>query len=85
MTKFTLRIKEQATRLTPFFDDDDDDDDDEVKPNTPQAWKCTWGSRSLRLPKFLDKRHMKMVRLSALRPGHLYTPLPGDTPGTHFC
>jgi len=27
MTKFTLRIKEQATRLTPFFDHDDDDDD----------------------------------------------------------
>jgi len=28
LTKFTLRIKEQATRLTPFFDHDDDDDDD---------------------------------------------------------
>jgi len=29
-----LRIKEQATRLTPFFDhdDDDDDDDDEIIP-----------------------------------------------------
>jgi hypothetical protein len=25
MTNFTLRIKEQATRLTPFFKDDDDD------------------------------------------------------------
>jgi len=24
-----LRIKEQATRLTPFFDHDDDDDDDD--------------------------------------------------------
>jgi hypothetical protein len=28
MTKFTLRIKEQATRLTPFFEHDDDDDDE---------------------------------------------------------
>ena len=27
LTEFTLRIKEQATRVTPFFDDDDDDDD----------------------------------------------------------
>jgi hypothetical protein len=24
-----LRIKEQATRLTPFFEHDDDDDDDD--------------------------------------------------------
>jgi len=24
LTKFTFRIKEQAKRLTPFFDDDDD-------------------------------------------------------------
>jgi hypothetical protein len=27
LTKFTLRIKEQATRLTPFFYHDDDVDD----------------------------------------------------------
>jgi hypothetical protein len=25
LTKFTSRIKEQATRLTPFFEHDDDD------------------------------------------------------------
>jgi hypothetical protein len=29
LTKFTLRIKEQATCLTPFFEHDDDDDDDD--------------------------------------------------------
>jgi hypothetical protein len=26
LTKFTLRIKEQTTRLTPFFEHDNDDD-----------------------------------------------------------
>jgi hypothetical protein len=31
-----------------------------------------WGSRSLRLLEFLDNRHMKVVRLSALRTGRLY-------------
>jgi hypothetical protein len=30
-----------------------------------------------------DNRHMKVVRLSALRTGHLY--FPGNIPGTHFC
>ena len=30
-----------------------------------------------------DSRHMKLVRLSALRTGHLYTP--GNIPGTDFC
>jgi hypothetical protein len=32
---------------------------------------------------FQDSRHMKVVRLSALRPGRLYSP--GNIPGTHFC
>ena len=36
-----------------------------------------------RLPKFLDKRHMKVVRLSALHTCHFY-PL-GYISGTHFC
>ena len=34
-------------------------------------------------PIFQDNRHMKVVRLSALRTGRLYTP--GNIPGTHFC
>jgi hypothetical protein len=38
-----------------------------------QAWMCPWGSRRLRLPEFLDNRHMKVVRLSALRTGRLYS------------
>ena len=31
---------------------------------------------SLMLPEFLDNRHMKMIRLSAIRTGRLYTPPP---------
>jgi hypothetical protein len=46
-----------------------------------QAWTGPEGSRRLRLPDF-DNQHMKMVRLSALRTGHLYPP--GNIPGTHF-
>ena len=34
-------------------------------------------------PRFQDNRHMKVVRLSALRTGRLYPP--GNIPGTHFC
>jgi hypothetical protein len=34
-------------------------------------------------PRFVDNRHMKVVRLSALRTGRLYPP--GNSPGTHFC
>jgi hypothetical protein len=43
-----------------------------------------WVSRRLwRLPAFLDNRHLKVTRLSALRTDCLYPP--GDIPGTHFC
>jgi hypothetical protein len=34
-------------------------------------------------PRFQDSRHMKVVRLSALRTGRLYPP--ENIPGTHFC
>ena len=33
--------------------------------------------------RFQDNRHMKVVRLSALRTGRIYSP--GNIPGTHFC
>jgi hypothetical protein len=33
--------------------------------------------------RFQESRHTKVVRLSALRTGHLYPP--GNIPGTHFC
>jgi hypothetical protein len=42
-----------------------------------QAWTSPLGSRRMRLPEFLDSRHMKVVKLSALRTGRLY-PLPQE-------
>jgi hypothetical protein len=51
--------------------------------NKLQARTGHEGSRRLRLPKFLDNRHMKVVSLSALHTGYLY-PL-RDIPATHFC
>ena len=39
--------------------------------------------QALRFPIFQNIRHMKVVRLSALRTGRLYHP--GIIPGTHFC
>jgi hypothetical protein len=40
------------------------------------------GSRRWRLPEFLNNRHIKVVRLSALRTGRLYPS--GDILGTYF-
>jgi len=48
-----------------------------------QVWTGPEGSRRLRFPDTIDSRYMKVVRLSALRTGRLYTP--GNIPGTHFC
>jgi hypothetical protein len=48
-----------------------------------QAWTDLEGSKRLRHPGFLDSRHMKVVMLSALHTGRLYSP--GDIPATHFC
>ena len=47
-----------------------------------QAWTGPEGTRRLRFPDFQDSRHMKVVRLSALRTGRLYS---RNIPGTHFC
>jgi hypothetical protein len=41
------------------------------------------GFQEVEAPRFLDNRHMKVVRLSALHTGCLYPP--GNIPGTHFC
>jgi hypothetical protein len=48
-----------------------------------QVWTGPEVSRRYMLPELLNNRHMKVVKLSALRTGRLYTP--GDTSGTHFC
>ena len=42
-----------------------------------------WGLQEFEAPRFQDNRHMKVVRLSALRTGRIY--LPGNIFGTHFC
>jgi hypothetical protein len=41
------------------------------------------GFQQVEAIRFIDNRHIKMVRLSALRTGRLYSP--GNIPGTHFC
>ena len=39
-----------------------------------QAWTRPWGFQEVEAPRFQDNRHMKVVRLSALRTGLLYSP-----------
>ena len=41
------------------------------------------GFQKVEAPRFQDNRHMKVTRLSALRPRRLYCP--GNAPGTHLC
>jgi hypothetical protein len=41
------------------------------------------GFQEVEAPRFQDNRHMKVVRLSAIRTGRVYPP--GNIPGTHFC
>jgi len=48
-----------------------------------QAWTGPECFRRLRLPEFLDNRHMKVAKLSALHTGRLYPP--AETPGANFC
>jgi len=42
-----------------------------------------WGFQEAEVPRIQHDRHMKVVKLSALRIGRLYTS--GDIPSTHFC
>jgi hypothetical protein len=42
------------------------------KSITLQTWAGPLGSTNLRLTEFLDSRHLKVVRLLALRTGRLY-------------
>ena len=54
-----------------------------VKSNPSTVLDRPWGFQEVEAPRFQDSRHMKVVRLSALRTGRLYPP--GNIPGTHFC
>jgi hypothetical protein len=42
-----------------------------------------WVYQEFKTPRFFDIRHMKVIRVSALRTGRLYPS--GNIPGTHFC
>jgi len=44
----------------------------------------SWGFQEVEAPRFEDSRHMKMVRMSALRAGHLYPPFPRKYSGYSF-
>ena len=55
-------------------------------PNVPIIVHCSSRRKAIQedeAPRFQDNRHMKVVRLSALRTGRFHPP--GNTPGTHFC
>jgi hypothetical protein len=41
------------------------------------------GFQEVNAPRFLESRHLKVVRLAALRTGRFYPT--GNIPGTHFC
>ena len=53
------------------------------KSNPITDLRRPWGFQEVKAPRFQDNRHMKVVRLSALRTGCLYPP--GSIPGTRFC
>jgi hypothetical protein len=55
----------------------------EVKVTNYKSGEALEVSRRLRLPEFLDKQQMKVVRLSVLRTGCPY--LLAEAPGTDFC
>ena len=47
-----------------------------------QGYYRPWGFQEVETPRFRDIRYTKVVRLSAVSTGHLYSP--GNIPGTHF-
>ena len=75
---------DNATFHWRVFDSEDNDDDNNKGKVIPlSAWIGREGSRGFEAPIFQDSRHMKVVRLSALRTGRCNPP--GNIPGTHFC
>lgn len=55
-----------------------------VRVIASQAWTGPQGFRNLKLPEFLNHRHMKVARLSTVHTGRFTTPSPGDISGTYF-
>jgi len=54
-----------------------------IKLEVKQSLYTRWGFQEVEAPRFQDIRHMKVVRLSAVRTGRVYPP--GNIPCTHFC
>jgi len=54
-----------------------------VKSNPITGPYSRWGLQEVEAPRFQVSRHMKVVRLSAVRTGRLNPP--GKIPSTHFC
>ena len=54
-----------------------------AKSNSITGPDSPWGFQEVEAPRFQDSRHMKVLRLPALRTGRFYPP--GNIPGTHFC
>ena len=57
---------------------------DRSKDIPEQGVEGPWGFYQVEVPRFLDNRHMKVVRLSALGTGRFYPPPPGNIPGAHL-
>jgi hypothetical protein len=53
------------------------------KATPVQAYGRTRWFQQIEVPRILDNRYMKVIRLSALRNGRLYAS--GNIQGTHFC
>jgi hypothetical protein len=53
------------------------------KTNPVQAHYRPRGFQEFEAPRFVEIRHLNVVRLSAALIGRLYPP--GNIPGTHFC
>ena len=54
-----------------------------VKAIPVRAYYRARGFQEVEVPRFHDNRHMKVILLSALSTGHLYSL--GNIHGTHFC
>ena len=52
------------------------------KATSVEAYGRTRWFQRTEVPRIPDNRHMKVIRLSALRTDHLYPP--GNIPGTNF-
>ena len=72
-----------STKFECFQEIHENCDKSKKKSNSITGLDRPWGFQEVEALRFQDNRHMKVVRLSALRTGRLYPS--GSIPGTHFC